>query len=157
MSKENLLLSRKKFVPHFGDEFSVSENFTDLLEQNAKSQVKEGDVVKGMVISVNADVIVVDVGLKNEGRIAISEFTLSSKDALPEAGDLIDVYVEKLEVQMKKEAATELAANLAAKEARATAAAAAADESAKEAKRLADEEAKKAAEAAKVPQHEQPK
>ena len=68
-----------------------------------------------------------------------------------------EVYVEKLEVQMKKEAATELAANLAAKEARATAAAAAADESAKEAKRLADEEAKKAAEAAKVPQHEQPK
>jgi small subunit ribosomal protein S1 len=49
-----------------------------------------------MVISVDNDVIVVDVGLKNEGRIPVSEFGVA-KSKLPVAGDIIDVYVEKLE------------------------------------------------------------
>ena len=80
-----------------GDEFTVSESFKDLLEQNAQSQVKEGTVIKGMVIDVDADVVVVDVGLKNEGRIPVAEFSLASRESLPKTGDIIDVYVEKLE------------------------------------------------------------
>ena len=34
----------------------------------------EGRVLKGTVISVDSDVVVVDVGLKSEGRVPVKEF-----------------------------------------------------------------------------------
>ena len=39
------------------------------LETVTTSHVKEGSVVKGQVVETTSEVIVVDVGLKNEGRI----------------------------------------------------------------------------------------
>lgn len=96
MPKTNMSF-KKKFVPNLGSEFSVSENFESLLQSTAEHQVKEGTVVKGMVVSVNNEVAVIDVGLKNEGRVPLSEFSLSSKDKIPAVGEMIDVYVEKLE------------------------------------------------------------
>lgn len=92
------ILSKKKFVPDFGTEFTApTENFADLLEHSAQYQVKEGTVVKGKVVDVNADVAVIDVGLKNEGRIPLSEFALSGSKIAPQVGEMIDVYIEKIE------------------------------------------------------------
>ena len=54
-------------------------------------------VVKGQVVETNADVIVVDVGLKNEGRIAVAEFQTGMNQTLPKVGDIVDVFVEKVE------------------------------------------------------------
>jgi len=83
---------KKKFVPNFGDDFIQStENFSDLLENQAIKHV-EGSVVRGKVVGTTSEIVVVDVGLKNEGRIPLSEFT-----AAPEVGDMVDVYIEKLE------------------------------------------------------------
>lgn len=92
------ILSKKKFVPDFGTEFAApDENFADLLNNAAKYQVKEGTVVKGRVVDVNSDVAVIDVGLKNEGRIPLSEFALSGSKIAPQIGEMIDVYIEKIE------------------------------------------------------------
>src|ERR1700677_3898064 len=92
------VITNKKFVPDFGTEFvTPSENFADLLERSAQYQVKEGTVVKGRVVDVNDEVAVIDVGLKNEGRIPLSEFALSGTAAAPEVGDMVDVYIEKIE------------------------------------------------------------
>jgi small subunit ribosomal protein S1 len=90
---------KKKFVPSFGTEFTApaNEDFADLLENAAQYQVKEGTVVKGRVVGVNSDVAVIDVGLKNEGRIPLAEFALSGKDASPQVGDMVDVFIEKIE------------------------------------------------------------
>ncbi|HEY3359466.1 MAG TPA: hypothetical protein VGQ83_39815, partial [Polyangia bacterium] len=44
------------------------ENFAAMFEESLKHEdVKEGDIVKGTVISVGKDFVVVDIGYKSEG------------------------------------------------------------------------------------------
>ena len=51
------------------------ENFSELLEQSLIDfKYKEGQIIKGKVLSIVNDTVVVDVGLKAEGRIPIKEF-----------------------------------------------------------------------------------
>lgn len=91
-----MLKTKKKFVPLFGLEFdTTTENFADLLSNSEQYQVKEGTVVKGRVVSLNSDIVVIDVGLKNEGRVPVAEF--GPVASLPEVGDMVDVYIEKIE------------------------------------------------------------
>lgn len=89
-------ISKKRFIPQLADVVPAKEDFAKLLETVDTSHVKEGSVVKGQVVSVGSEVIVVDVGLKNEGRIAISEFQTIKTKELPKAGDIVDVFVEKV-------------------------------------------------------------
>lgn len=92
-----MLLKKKRFIPQLSDITPSSEDFAHLLESVNTSHVKEGMVVKGQVVKTNADVIVVDVGLKNEGRIAVAEFQTGMNQTLPKVGDIVDVFVEKVE------------------------------------------------------------
>ncbi len=92
-----MLKTKKKFVPQFGADIAApTENFGDLLTNSIQYRVKEGTVVKGKVVGMNNDVIVIDVGLKNEGRIPVSEFSFPGS-VMPELGDMVDVYIEKIE------------------------------------------------------------
>ena len=88
---------KKRFVPQLANVAPSDEDFAKLLETVTTSYVKEGSVVKGQVVETTSEVIVVDVGLKNEGRIAVSEFQLIKGQELPKVGDIVDVYVEKVE------------------------------------------------------------
>jgi len=77
---------------------SESESFADLLAESfAENSKIEGSVVKGKVVSIENDVAVVDVGLKSEGRISIKEFNSLGTETSIKAGDLVDVYIEKIE------------------------------------------------------------
>lgn len=89
--------TKKRFVPGISNDFATEENFEALLNASSEYQVKEGEVVKGRVVGVDKDIIIVDVGLKNEGRIPVSEFHLSVGAPLPAVGELVDVYIEKVE------------------------------------------------------------
>ncbi|MFK7968473.1 MAG: 30S ribosomal protein S1 [Rickettsiaceae bacterium] len=91
------MLKKKRFIPQLSDVTPTNEDFASLLESVSTSHVKEGMVVKGQVVEANSDVIIVDVGLKNEGRIAVSEFQAGANQALPKVGDIVDVFVEKIE------------------------------------------------------------
>ncbi|MBL8837057.1 MAG: 30S ribosomal protein S1 [Alphaproteobacteria bacterium] len=74
------------------------ENFADLLEESLKySTGFDGRVVKGRVIAIENDFAVVDVGLKSEGRVQLREFAAPGKPAELKIGDLVDVYVERME------------------------------------------------------------
>ena len=77
---------------------SESESFADLLAESfAENSRIEGSVVKGKVVSIENDVAVVDVGLKSEGRISIKEFNSLGTEKSLKTGDLVDVYIEKIE------------------------------------------------------------
>ena len=53
----------------------MEENFNELLEKSLLDfKYKEGQIIKGTVLSIVNDTVVVDVGLKSEGRIPIKEF-----------------------------------------------------------------------------------
>ena len=74
------------------------ESFADLFAEQIKiDEKKEGQVVKGTVISIENDMMIIDVGYKTEGRISIREFSGNDKTKLPVEGDIIDVYLEKVE------------------------------------------------------------
>jgi len=75
-----------------------NETFADLLEESFAKNLKiEGSVVKGKVVSIENDVALVDVGLKSEGRISMKEFSSYGAKSEIQAGDLVDVFIEKIE------------------------------------------------------------
>ena len=73
-------------------------NFEKLLEESLKKQKSfEGSVVNGKVISIDDTHILIDAGLKSEGRISLEELRFCDKDKEFKIGDKIEVYVERLE------------------------------------------------------------
>ena len=76
------------------ENFIIEENFAELFNEYKKDSQKleEGNVVKAVIIEITDKNIVVDVGAKSVGYISKSEF----KDSF-EQGDVIDVYLEKIE------------------------------------------------------------
>jgi len=57
----------------------------------------EGQITKGIVIQVNRDTVVVDIGGKSEGVINLDEFCGSDGAATVKAGDQVDVFIESRE------------------------------------------------------------
>ena len=59
--------------------------------------IAEGEVVKGTVLKVTDTEVIVDVGFKSEGIIAIDEFLDESRQVTVQPGDVVDVLLEKTE------------------------------------------------------------
>ncbi len=96
--ENNMQKIKKKFVSQLAEiSFQSHEDFAQMLESISTSHIKEGTVVKGQVVGIAKGIIIVDVGLKNEGRVPVEEFALASNQPLPEVGDIVDVYIEKIE------------------------------------------------------------
>jgi len=57
----------------------------------------EGSVVVGTVVSLEKEAVIIDVGLKSEGRVALKEFTAPGQELKVNIGDQVEVYVERLE------------------------------------------------------------
>jgi len=76
----------------------VQENFAELLEESlGKTSGFVGYVAKGKVIAVENDFAIIDVGLKSEGRVALKEFAQPGQPAEIKVGDIVDVFVERME------------------------------------------------------------
>src|SRR5512134_556706 len=74
------------------------ENFAALLEESfGGSSGLEGSVIKGTVVAIEADSVLIDVGLKSEGRVALKEFTPGGQKPEIKIGDLVEVYLERME------------------------------------------------------------
>ena len=79
-------------------ELNQIESFADLFAKQVETDDKiEGKVVKGTVISIDKDMINIDVGYKAEGRINVREFVGKDKSAVPKVGDIVEVYLERVE------------------------------------------------------------
>jgi len=81
-----------------GSEPATNEIFADLLEESMGGRDSlEGTVVSGLVVSVDNDMVMIDVGLKAEGRVALKEFGAPGQPANIKAGDTVEVFVERME------------------------------------------------------------
>ena len=77
---------------------NATKEFAKLLEESFElSQINEGKIVKGTVVSIESDIVIIDVGLKTEGRIAINEFVSHGGSHDLEVGSEVDVYLERIE------------------------------------------------------------
>jgi small subunit ribosomal protein S1 len=74
------------------------ESFADLLNETFGSRDSlEGSVVKGNIIAIENDFALIDAGLKSEGRVALNEFSSGDGSEEIRVGDVVDVYLERME------------------------------------------------------------
>ena len=74
------------------------DDFSALLdEQLSGRDFGEGQVVHGRVVGIEKDIVIIDVGLKTEGRIPMREFGQGEGAVLPKVGDNVEVYLERVE------------------------------------------------------------
>ena len=64
-----------------------------LLQENAK----EGEILRGTVISVGKDYAIVDIGYKSEGQVPLEEFRGADGEIKVQPGDAVDVLLESRE------------------------------------------------------------
>ena len=59
----------------------MKEDFAALLAESFTSnEAMEGAVIKGIVVAIEKDLAVIDVGLKTEGRVPLKEFTVPGRE-----------------------------------------------------------------------------
>jgi small subunit ribosomal protein S1 len=80
-------------------EHGGADSFASLFEASitAGDFGNEGEIVQGTVVAVQRDNVVIDIGGKSEGIIAVSEFADAAGQITVKAGDKIDVYIESRE------------------------------------------------------------
>jgi len=74
------------------------DDFAALLDESyGQNEAFEGTVVKGIVVAIEKDVAVIDIGLKTEGRVALKEFAGPGREGTLKVGDEVEVYLERVE------------------------------------------------------------
>ncbi|MBO6038283.1 MAG: S1 RNA-binding domain-containing protein, partial [Acetobacter sp.] len=76
------------------------EDFATLLDETLGCDSSfEGSVIHGRVVRLTDSHVIVDVGLKSEGRVALREFAPLGVKPEVKVGDVIELYVERYEDQ----------------------------------------------------------
>jgi len=78
------------------DDLQDTENFMELYEESLKS-IQEGEVVKGEIVQIDKEYVLVDIGYKSEGQIRIQEFIEPDGNMTAKVGDKVDVLLERRE------------------------------------------------------------
>jgi small subunit ribosomal protein S1 len=74
------------------------EDFAALLDESyGQNEAFEGSVIKGIVVAIEKDVAVIDLGLKTEGRVPLKEFQGPGREGPLSVGDEVEVYLERIE------------------------------------------------------------
>jgi len=88
--------STQKNASDAGKKGSEEMSFADLFEMEENSSVsKVGDVIKGTVVGIVEDHVLVDIGDKAESYIPLSEFCTEGEEPEIKIGDSFEVFVEK--------------------------------------------------------------
>jgi len=71
-------------------------DFEKLFEAEIK-ELQEGDIIKGTVVEVTKDSVMIDIGYKSEGHVSIKEFTDENGVVDVKVGDVVKVLLERRE------------------------------------------------------------
>jgi small subunit ribosomal protein S1 len=77
----------------FDTEIEDIGSMQDLYDQSFQN-IQEGEVIRGRIVQVNDDFVMVDIGYKSEGQISVTEFRDETGDIRAEIGDEVDVLLE---------------------------------------------------------------
>ena len=83
----------------FEHETTDKSEFASLFEQTQGEgeNIKEGSIVKGKVVNLNDDYVLVDIGHKTDGEIPIYEFKDAEGTVTVAVGDEVEVYLDCFE------------------------------------------------------------
>ncbi|SVD30262.1 uncharacterized protein METZ01_LOCUS383116, partial [marine metagenome] len=76
----------------------MSESFSELFEESFASQnIKPGAILKGTVVGLNNDVVIISAGLKSEAVIPIEQFQNDKGESEISIGDEFEVALDAVE------------------------------------------------------------
>ncbi|MBI4382074.1 MAG: 30S ribosomal protein S1 [candidate division NC10 bacterium] len=80
-------------------ELDVQECSPEMVELYAQSlrEIVEGEIVRGTVLEIKNDTVLIDIGYKSEGTIPLREFQTLSGEFPIKVGDAVDVYLDQKE------------------------------------------------------------
>ncbi len=87
---------KKKINNEQRDEKEKKKDLDEFYEKSFR-ELAEGEIVKGKVVEVGKEFVTIDVGYKSEGQVPVSEFIARDDKPEVEAGDEVDVYLERRE------------------------------------------------------------
>jgi small subunit ribosomal protein S1 len=73
-----------------------SKEMQEIYEQSVRDIV-EGEIVRGTILEIHDDNVLVDIGYKSEGLIPLKEFRSPAGEITAKVGDVVDVYLEQKE------------------------------------------------------------
>ena len=75
-----------------------NSQYDSLLNDYSKnSSAKEKSITSGKIVSIENDIVTIDVGLKSEGRVPLSEFSRPGQTSEIQVGDAIEVFIENVD------------------------------------------------------------
>ncbi|AIA71392.1 30S ribosomal protein S1 [Pectobacterium atrosepticum SCRI1043] len=76
----------------------MTESFAQLFEESLKEiETRPGSIVRGVVVSIDKDVVLVDAGLKSESAIPVEQFKNAQGELEIQVGDEVDVALDAIE------------------------------------------------------------
>jgi small subunit ribosomal protein S1 len=91
-------MAKASAFPRSNAPIEGKESFAALLQESLQHRDSfEGTVVKGIVVGIDHDFAMIDVGLKSEGRVSLKEFEGPSGKSELKLGDTVEVFIERLE------------------------------------------------------------
>jgi len=75
-----------------------NSEYDELITNSFKnSSAKEKSITSGKIISIENDIVTIDVGLKSEGRVPLSEFSRPGQKSEIDVGDETEVFIENVD------------------------------------------------------------
>ncbi|AUQ27526.1 MULTISPECIES: 30S ribosomal protein S1 [Dickeya] len=76
----------------------MTESFAQLFEESLKEiETRPGSIVRGVVVAIDKDVVLVDAGLKSESAIPVEQFKNAQGEIEIQVGDEVDVALDAVE------------------------------------------------------------
>ncbi|MFS2224970.1 30S ribosomal protein S1 [Pantoea sp. B65] len=76
----------------------MTESFAQLFEESLKEiETRPGSIVRGVVVSIDKDIVLVDAGLKSESAIPAEQFKNAAGELEIQVGDEVDVALDAVE------------------------------------------------------------
>ncbi|KEY57358.1 30S ribosomal protein S1 [Serratia sp. DD3] len=76
----------------------MTESFAQLFEESLKTiETRPGSIVRGVVVAIDKDIVLVDAGLKSESAIPVEQFKNAQGELEIQIGDEIDVALDAVE------------------------------------------------------------
>ncbi|ACX87782.1 ribosomal protein S1 [Pectobacterium parmentieri WPP163] len=77
---------------------NMTESFAQLFEESLKEiETRPGSIVRGVVVAIDKDVVLVDAGLKSESAIPVEQFKNAQGELEIQVGDEVDVALDAIE------------------------------------------------------------
>ncbi|WP_085246693.1 30S ribosomal protein S1 [Gilliamella mensalis] len=76
----------------------MTESFAQLFEESLNQlDTRSGNVIRGTVVAIDKDVVLVDAGLKSESAIPVEQFKNAQGELEVQVGDVVDVVLDSIE------------------------------------------------------------